>query len=52
MSGSGASSFGLFDSQIAAESAALKIQLDADFPRAYKVFAAPLIAGGIARGES
>jgi 4-diphosphocytidyl-2-C-methyl-D-erythritol kinase len=52
MSGSGASSFGLFDSQIAAESAALKIREDTDFPRAYKVLAAPLIAGGIARVES
>jgi 4-diphosphocytidyl-2-C-methyl-D-erythritol kinase len=49
MSGSGASSFGLFDSQNAAELAARKIREDASLPDDYKVLVAPLIAGGIAR---
>jgi 4-diphosphocytidyl-2-C-methyl-D-erythritol kinase len=49
MSGSGAASFGLFAAEAQAENAAQEIRADARLPATYQVFAAPLIASGIAR---
>jgi 4-diphosphocytidyl-2-C-methyl-D-erythritol kinase len=47
MSGSGAASFGLFETLSAAQSAARTIRVDADLRDNYRVLVAPLIATGI-----
>jgi 4-diphosphocytidyl-2-C-methyl-D-erythritol kinase len=47
MSGSGAASFGLFESEGAARRAQENLRADAELPPKYQIFCAPLLASGI-----
>ncbi len=52
LSGSGAASFGLFETQEKAQSAESEIRSEARLPQGYRVFSAPLIGDGCARADS